>query len=136
MRKKSLFFAFIITLVLTCFALWKFIGIPYVRKANESEALTNLASLISALEAYHREYGSYSSDYRALGYSPEGKLRSKIYMTMDGAPQNLKLRLSPDEMPLISKDNYRIIAVFDETSKIFIKEKNKPLRTVDYSLSK
>ncbi|MNT77516.1 hypothetical protein D3C72_2166400 [compost metagenome] len=86
---------------------------------------------MTAEEAYHAEYGTYSADFLAIGYSPEGQLLADIYLTREDLPTEYQTILKPDELPMISKDTYRIVAIFNKSSKIFIQEKGKPLKRIE-----
>src|SRR5690606_8352159 len=50
----------------------------YMAKSRQSEAKTNLGSLYSAEKAFAAEYTRYHSNFRAIGYSPEGRIRYNI----------------------------------------------------------
>lgn len=47
----------------------------YMAKARQSEAKTSLASLYTAEKAFFAEYNTYTTDFTAIGYQPEGQLR-------------------------------------------------------------
>ncbi|WP_347358100.1 prepilin-type N-terminal cleavage/methylation domain-containing protein [Bdellovibrio sp.] len=58
----------------------------YLAKARQSEAKTNLASLYTSEKAFYAEYTAYHTQFGAVGYSPEGKLRYKIGFAGAGTP--------------------------------------------------
>lgn len=47
----------------------------YMAKARQSEAKTSLASLYTAEKAFFAEYNTYTGDFGAIGFQPEGQLR-------------------------------------------------------------
>jgi type IV pilus assembly protein PilA len=55
------------------------IGIPsmqrYMAKARQSEAKTNLAGMYTTEKAFFAEFNTYTLDWGAMGYQPEGQLR-------------------------------------------------------------
>lgn len=130
MRKKPSVLVATVFLILSAVAFWNFIGKEYVEKAQESEITTALASVITAEEAYHSEYGTYSSDLSAIGFTPEGKLRAQIYLREEDLPSDYREMLKPEDLPMISKDKYKIVAFFQKGSKIFIQEKDSPLKRI------
>ena len=56
----------------------------YMAKARQAEAKTSLASLYTAEKAFFAEYNTYSGDWGALGFQPEGQLRYKTGFTGTG----------------------------------------------------
>lgn len=47
----------------------------YMAKARQSEAKTSLASLYTAEKAFFAEFNTYTTNFLALGFQPEGLLR-------------------------------------------------------------
>ncbi|QDK45379.1 hypothetical protein DOM22_09555 [Bdellovibrio sp. ZAP7] len=118
-----------IAIILLCagmsFLWWKIYGTDMVDKARLSEIKTNLASLITAEEAFYQEYDKYSADFSAIGYSPEGQLRGEFYLEADKVPQEYKNRLSVEDLPYVGKDDYQVLIAYkgDSGSLSFFKFK-------------
>lgn len=47
-------------------------------KARQSEAKTQLTALFTAEKAFFQEYSAYHSNFRAVGFSPEGQIRYNV----------------------------------------------------------
>lgn len=109
-----------VAIVLICagmsFLWWKIYGTDLVDKAHLSEIKTNLASLITAEEAYYQEYSKYTSDLQAIGYSPEGQLRGIFFLDASKVPQEYKDRLMPADLPYVEKDDYQVLIAYKEDS--------------------
>lgn len=58
----------------------------YIAKARQSEAKTILSSIYTSEKAFYAEYTAYHSVFRAIGYSPEGKLRYNAGFSAAGTP--------------------------------------------------
>lgn len=122
MKKRSLkifgllFFAFI--------AFWGYIGWDGLRtmkrKVIEAEAKGNLVSLYTTEEAYKKEYKKYSADFKEIAFTSEGKRGIQYYLEVDKIPQDLRGRLTPDELPVVSADKFRALAIISRDDGITV----------------
>ncbi|QLY27086.1 hypothetical protein [Bdellovibrio sp. KM01] len=105
-----------VAIVLLCagmsFLWWKIYGTNMVDKARLSEIKTNLASLITAEEAFYQEHNKYSGDFQAIGHSPEGKLRGAFYLEADKVPEEYRARLSDADLPYVKDDDYQVLIAY------------------------
>ncbi len=53
----------------------------FMAKARQSEAKTSLASIYTSEKAFFAEYNTYTGNWTALGFQPEGQLRYKTGFT-------------------------------------------------------
>lgn len=113
------------------------IFVEYMNKARETEILTNIASLVTAEEAYFQEHKSYSADTKAIGYAPEGNLRGALYLTYEEVPADIQKLLSEEEKPFVSGDRYRILGVFKDGKTeviLFVKENGQAIKRIENPL--
>src|SRR5437868_13486691 len=88
-----------------------FFIIQGMEQARESEAKTQLSSLVTAQAAFHAEYGQFSEDFEKIGYSPEGRLRGQIFLTKEKLPPQILSKLPEEALPFVGKDSFRFIYV-------------------------
>ncbi|WP_413294099.1 hypothetical protein ACLSU7_03135 [Bdellovibrio sp. HCB185ZH] len=118
-----------VALILICavmsFLWWKIYGTDMVDKARLSEIKTNLASLITAEEAFYQEYNKYSADFKAIGFAPEGQARGDFYLEAEKVPQEYKSHLAPADLPYVGKDDYQVLIAYrgDSGGLVFYKFK-------------
>ncbi len=98
------------------FLWWKIYGTKLADNAHMSEIKTNLASLITSEEAYYQEYSKYSSDFKEIGFSQEGNLRSTLYLDAGSVPQEYKDRIAPEDLPYVAKDDYQVLIAYKPDS--------------------
>lgn len=91
-----------------------------ILRARDSEAKTILSSYVSAQDAFFTEYHSYSKKPEAIGYSPEGKLRGKLYTSRDELPAEVSRLIYQNQEPYIDQNSFRVLYVMGEGSDIRI----------------
>jgi type IV pilus assembly protein PilA len=47
----------------------------FMAKARQAEAKTTLAGIFTAEKAFYTEYNTYHTDFRTIGFAPEGRVR-------------------------------------------------------------
>lgn len=134
MKKQNLVRISLFALILgavVCFGLLEYGG-PYMEKARESEAKTQLSSFATAANAFYAAYNEYTPDYKSIGYYPEGKLRGKMYFSAEQLPIDVAAKVPESEKPYFAKDSYRVIYVMGsgEEMKVFAVDNKKVIRRV------
>lgn len=102
-----------------CYGVLEFSS-DYILRARDSEAKTVLSSYATAQRAFFTEYQRYSNDAQAIGYSPEGKLRGKLYTYREELPSKVVSLISRDQEPFINQDGFRVLYVMDQDDEIRI----------------
>lgn len=99
------------------------IGSAFLRKAHQSEVRVSMGTIVKALEVYHKENSKYASDFQALGYSPEGKIKYQVYLAADQICPEVRKTLKESQLPFANVQSYRIVAIGD--GSILVKDKDQ-----------
>lgn len=98
---------------------WKYSS-EKMEKAREAEAKMNLATIYTSEQAFGREYFKFSADLEELGFVPEGEGDIQYFLDADDIPADLKLKLSPDELPMVADDGFRALAIITRDDGITV----------------
>lgn len=125
------------TLVLIVGAIFLFDHVYKVKEiAQISEMKTAMAALISSMKAFHNETGRYSDDFDAIGYFPEGTLRSKLFLKSKDVPQDILERIAEEDRPFVSDSDYQILGILELGDReIVIKANNRNSEPQQITLS-
>jgi hypothetical protein len=99
------------------------IGSAFLKKAHQSEVRVSMGAIVTALEIYHKENATYASDFKALGYSPEGKIKYQVYLSADQICPEVRKTLKDSQLPFAETGSYRIVAIGE--GSIFVKDKDQ-----------
>ncbi|WII71637.1 hypothetical protein QJS83_14300 [Bdellovibrio sp. 22V] len=91
-----------------------------LERAEESEARITLGSIKTSLEAFHREFRTYTDNLEKIGFSPQESQRFHYYLSASKIPDEIRSLLQESELPFTSKDNYRILAVIKSRDRLKI----------------
>lgn len=102
---------------IACFSFLEFYS-EYILKARDSEAKTNLSSYAMAQDAFFKEYQRYSKDTESIGYSQEGNLRGRLYISRESLPAEVVRLISLDQEPFVDQNAFRVLYVMGSGSEI------------------
>ncbi len=135
--KIKFFFGVTTILVLVAGAIYLFDYVYRIKEnAQLSEMRTAMAALISSMEAFHNETGRYSDDFDTIGYSPEGSLRSKLYLKPKDVPLDILERIAENDRPFVGGSDYQILGILELGDReIVIKANNRNSEPQQITLS-
>ena len=90
----------------------------FLAKSKQTEAKSNLSAYYAAQKSFYGEWSRYFSDFRDIGFFPEGYLRYSIEGVADSVKLSKQYPRSPDTDPIEGSAGFNAVGVIFETSAL------------------